>query len=197
MRTKSQRLKKVGRPRIEHVNRTPSGQISREKEPASALALEVRARMTKLTIDKAKNQLAGTWLGRLHMAYQDWVKATERNPDAKRPEASISTAQYYALLNIQAMHNDWLKATGNPGAFYEARGSVSTPTLDEDRARWERSAKARWQTLRDRIQEAQNTNPGNLWAALDICVLQEQVMPHMLGEIRVLGNIVNRMLGKG
>lgn len=197
MRTKSQRVKKVGRPKLKGVNRTPSGQISREKEPANKLALEVRARMTQLCIDRAKDQQAGTWLGRLHMAYQDWLKAKGKNPDAKRPEASISTAQYYGLLNIQAMHNDWLKATGNPGAFYEARGSVSTPVLDADRARWERKAKARWQALRDQIQAEQNGSPGNLWAALDLCVLQEQAMPHMIGEIRVLGNIINRIDGRG
>lgn len=184
--------KRRGRPRNETAARTESGQISRASEPANKLALEARARMHKIAIDKAHDQQAGTFLGRLHMAYQDWLKG---KAGVDQPEHSISTAQFYGLNFLKEMHNDYLKATGCPGAYYEPRFSRSVSD-DEARAKWEGKAKERWQSVRDAIQAEQNYHKGNLWAALNLCVVQEQTHFHLIGDLRTLGNIANRLLGR-
>jgi hypothetical protein len=184
--------KKRGRPRKADVIREPNGRIARSKEPPSKLALEMRARMFKLTLDEAKDQKAGDWLGRLHMAYEAWRKKG-KSDDKHQPPQSINTGQYYAFLNYKALHNDYLKAVGAPGAYFEGLG---TGTSNEEAAvRWSRSVKERHESVRKAIHERQNHYPGNLWAALDTCVIQGQQMPHMIGDLRTLGNVLSNHFG--
>jgi len=46
---------------------------------------------------------------------------------------------------------------------------------------------------RKAIQAAQNENRGaNLWAALDICIINDQWMHHMTGDVRILCNALAR-----
>ena len=187
--------RKRGRPKAKNVIREPNGRISRAKEPPSKLALEARARMTGLSIERAHDQQAGQWLGRLHMTYQTWHRQ-DRSKDNPQPPMSISTGQYHALLSFQTMHNNYLKAVGAPGAIYDGGGQGLG---DEDAAEtWARFTKQKYEGARHVIQEAQNGCPGNLWAALDHCVIQEQQMPHMIGDLRVLANaLVVHFSGKG
>lgn len=192
---------KRGRPRIEGATREPSGRISRREEP-SKLALEARARMHKISLEDAKDQQAGSFLGRLHMAYINWDKERRKSgSDAPQPEMSISTAQYNALLTCQSAHNDYLKATGAPGAQFEPTfGNAADP---DAHAKWSKSAIERWQGatgrggMRGIVYAAQEQERHlNLWAALDLCVLQEQTHPHMVPAIRVLGNAFARSFRK-
>lgn len=184
--------RKPGRPRKQNVIREENGRVSRREDPPSRLALEMRARMFKLTLDEAKDQKAGEWLGRLHMTYEVWRKK-DRGDDKHQPPQSISTSQYHALLNYQALHNDHLKAIGAPGAYFEGTG---TGTADEESAaKWSRNVKARHKAARDAIQDRQNHYPGNLWAALDMCVIQGEQMPHMIGDLRTLGNTLANHFG--
>jgi hypothetical protein len=183
--------KKRGRPRKVNVIREPNGRITRAKEPPAKLALEVRARMHKLSIDKAHDQQAGQWLGRLHMAYQAWHR-TGRGKDEPQPPMSISTGQYHALLSYQGLHNDHLKAVGAPGAYYDAHG-LRAGTDEEAAARWAEGVKRRHMAARKAIQSEQNHSHGDLWAALDLCIIQEQQHPHMIGEVRTLGNVLRKL----
>ena len=184
--------RKRGRPKVENVIRETNGRISRREDPPSKLALEVRARMHRISLDEAMDQKAGDWLGRLHMAYEVWRKK-DRVDDKLQPPQSISTSQYYALLSYQTLHNDHLKAVGAPGAYFEGIGTGMT---DEDAtAKWARNVKARYASARKAIQDRQNHHPGNLWAALDMCVLQGQQMPHMVGDLRTLGNTLSNHFG--
>lgn len=185
--------RKGGRPRMENVIREPNGRISRCEDPPSKLALEVRARLHRLTIDKAMDQQAGQWLGRLHMAYQDWRKRGQAD-NKQQPEMSISTGQYYALLTYQRLHNDNLKVISSDGAYYEATGGAGLAD-EESATRWAESVKKRYRAAREGIQAAQNSTAGNLWAALDHCVIQEQTMPHMVGDVRTLGNALKKVFG--
>lgn len=185
--------RKRGRPRKINVKRELNGRPSRVgQEKPSQLALEVRARMTGLSVDVCKNQKAGDWLGRLHMAYERWRK-DERADQNKQPPMSISFRQYNALLNYQTLHNNYLKAVGAPGAVYEGYGQGLG---DEDAAAtWARHCKRKYTDARDAIQQAQNACSGNLWAALDHCVIQEQQQPHMIGDLRVLANALAAHFG--
>jgi hypothetical protein len=184
--------KRRGRPRKVNVIREPNGRISRAEDPPSKLALEMRARMFGLRLDEAKDQKAGEWIGRLHMAYEVWRKRDLAN-DKNQPPQSISTGQYYALLNYQSLHNDHLKAICAPGAYYEGTG---TGTADEDAtAKWSRNVNSRYESARKAIQDRQNNYQGDLWAALNMCVIQSQQMPHMIGDLRTLGNTLSNHFG--
>jgi hypothetical protein len=177
--------RKRGRPKKVGVIREPNGRISRAEDPPSRLALEARARMTGLSIERAHDQQAGQWLGMLHMAYQAWNKSG-RSQDRQQPAMSISTGQYHALLTMQELRNQYLKAIGSPGAIYDGGGQGLG---DEDAAAtWVRYTKSKHDAARKAIQDAQNASTGNLWAALDLCVIQELCMPHMIGDLRVLAN---------
>lgn len=189
---------KRGRPRKEGVSREPSGRISRRDEAPARTALEARARMFGISQEDAMNQEAGTFMGRLHMAYVAWAKVEKSKPDGKKqPEQSLSTAQYHALLSCQQAHNDFLCATGAPGAQYDRHlGSDGDP---DAHARWCIAAKERWHGkdmkggIRGVIYQAQEQERRlNLWAALDYCVFQEQYIPHMVPELRTLGNALAR-----
>lgn len=185
--------RKPGRPRKQNVIREANGRISRQEDPPSKLALEMRARMFRLSLDEAKDQKAGDWLGRLHMAYETWRKKG-RADDRHQPPQSISTGQYYAFLNYQALHNDFRKVVSSEAAYYEHTGGAGI--ADEEAAtRWAESVKERFTKARTAIQERQNHYPGNLWAALDTCVIQGQQMPHMIGDLRTLGNTLANHFG--
>jgi len=193
MKARTKAAKRRGRPRKEYVARTDSGRISRVKEQPSQLALEARARMHKLTIEQARDQQAGTFLGRLHMEYLRWKK---RKDDTPQPEQSISTAQYYALLQYQTLHNDWRKAQGVPGAYFEPR--LGGTGDEEAHARWSRSVTNACERARQAIMDAQaHDRTNNLWAALDLCVIQEQYLPYMVGTLRTLGNVLARHFQRG
>lgn len=148
--------------------------------------------MFKLSIEQAKDQKAGSFLGRLHMAYLAWAKEDRNRP---QPELSLTTTQYGALAQYQEMHNDWRKAVRAPGAYYEPHLGSSG---DEDaHARWANQAKEKYTLTREAIQEAQNFDrANNLWAALDLCVLQELELPHMMGSLRTLANALARHYAK-
>ena len=203
-KTAAQKLKaKRGRPPTKNVEREPSGRVSRSREAPNKLALEVRARMLKITVEDAKNQQAGTFLGRLHMAYEEWRKSEKSNPRGRpQPAESLSTAQYHALLTAEEAHNDFLKAVGAPGARYEMHFGSSG---DEDgHARWCNAAKIRWHGKDMRggivgaIHEAQaQERQQNLWAALDLCVFQGQWLTHMIPTLRTLGNALARHHTRG
>lgn len=180
--------RKRGRPRKEGVIRTESGQPSRAKDPPSRLALEVRAFHTGLTIDEAKDQLAATWVGQLLIAYKKWERKG-RSEGAQQPEASISSAQFDGLSKYRELHASYLRAIGAPGAYYESSGIGDA--LDEDEmARKVAATKSRYEAARKAIQDRQNHYPGNLWAALDLAVIRDQKMAHMVGDLRTLGNVL-------
>lgn len=186
-RTKGQRR---GRPKKKGVPRTPSGRISRAKEQPARVALEARARMHSISIDKAQDQRAATFLGRLHMTYVAWERR-DKGKDKPQPAHSISTRQYFALLQYQDLHNDYLKAIGAPGAYYEPYLGNSG---DEDaNARWAHAVKKSYEAAREAIQSAQNyQRQHNLWAALDYCLLRDQEHTEMIGALRELGNTLSR-----
>jgi hypothetical protein len=184
--------KKRGRPKTENVIREKNGRISRREDPPAKLALEVRARMHNISLDEAMDQKAGDWLGRLHMAYEVWRKKDRIN-DKNQPPQSISTGQYYALLSYQTLHNDRLKVVGADGAYYEGTGQGTGDEAATER--WGRSVNQRFLAARKAIQDRQNHYPGNLWAALDMCVLRGHQMPHMVGDLRTLGNTLSNHFG--
>ncbi|WP_420961095.1 hypothetical protein [Brucella sp. IR073] len=179
--SKAAKLKaKRGRPRKEGALRTPSGQISRAKEPPAKVAQQARMRIFGMTASEALSDLAGDNLGRLHLAW-------------KRDKTDgISADQYEAAERYREVLNDYRKADLSPAAHYDQNGAVGASDPDEYDA-WVRRAKQSYDDARKAIEAAQEeTRVGNLWAAVDYMLERDAYFPHMLGDIRLALNALHR-----
>lgn len=171
-----------GRPRDEDAAREPNGRKSRsgiDHGSADVVALDARRRQLGLSEDKAKDQKAGTFIGYLNLL---------GNLDG------LSDDQYEALTNYTNLRNAWLRAIGAPGRQIDREGiSASSGEITEAYEEWVSDTKERWADCRKAIQAAQNENRHtNLWAALDLCVHQDQRMYHLIGDLRVVSNSMAR-----
>jgi hypothetical protein len=175
-RSKAQKLKlKRGRPKIEIDFREPNGRASRAAEPADKLALETRARRLGLTVIQAKDQRAETYIGYLAIL---------------GPRDGLSEAQYEAANQYLSLRSDWLVSKKAPNAGID-NGAVGMPSAEISDAyiQWCADVDERYDDCRKAIQAAQGEHRcDNLWAALDLCVIQSQRFDHMIGSIRLLCN---------
>ncbi|AGF75772.1 hypothetical protein [Bartonella vinsonii] len=169
--TKKKKRAKRGRPRIKGCVREPNGRISRAKtprQPVDQLAIEMRAKRFDLSIEDAKNPLAGSYIGRLYL--QD-----ELNQD-----------QYDAAQKYLQIRNNYLCAKALPSAVYD-----EMPTTSDDGAReqWVQMATKHLLAVKDVVQEAQCLyRQYNLHAALQYLVIEDQSLPHLVPSLRIVLN---------
>lgn len=169
--------------------REPNGRVSRSRNPIDKLALEARAKMLGISVLDAKNQLAATYIGRLHMRYQAWERRAPK--DVPRPSECLSEREYKAATRFLELYNDRLKVVQAEGAQYDKR-PTGEADIDAMEA-WAKRVNGEYQAVRDAIQEAQNVNRSeNLWAALDYCLIRDQELPGMVGSLRILCNSMAR-----
>lgn len=179
---------KRGRPKADGP-REPSGRLSRsgiDHEPADKLGYDMRlCRMapTKekpvgITADQARDQKAGTFIGYLNLI---------------GPRDGISESQYEGAQEYLRFRERLLRALKSPAAIYdpEARGS-GDGEISEAYENWCKATVSEWNTLRNEIQAEQNYCRGNLWAALQLALIEDKPMHHMVGEIRILCNVLAR-----
>ena len=177
-RTKAAKLAaKRGRPAKNVLHREPNGRASRAKEPADKVALEARARHMNLTLTQAKDQRASSFIGYLAIL---------------GPVDGISERQYDAANDFLSLRNSWLMSKKIPGADYDNEGKggggdfVSDEYID-----WCHDVHESFSSCRRAIQEAQNENrAASLWAALDICVVQDIREYSLIGDLRLLCNVL-------
>lgn len=166
---------KRGRPKLDVEYREPNGRPSRAAEPADKLALETRARRLGLTVVQAKDQRAESYIGYLAIL---------------GPLDGISEAQYEAATQFLSLRSDWLMSKKAPNASVnnEAIGMPSAEISDAY-VQWCADVDERYTGCRKAIQAAQGEHRSdNLWAALDLCIIQGQRFDHMIGGIRLVCN---------
>ncbi|HWK64143.1 MAG TPA: hypothetical protein VNS34_04340 [Rhizobiaceae bacterium] len=169
------RAAKRGRPRKDVPFREPNGRASRAEDPIDRLAIQVRAKMLGISEQRARDQRAGSFLGYLAMLGR---------------ADGLSESQYEAALEFREVRNDYLKAIKAPDAVVDNQ-STGRPSdaVSDDYIRWCAHATARYAAARKAVQEAQNaTRSENLWAALDLVVIQQQPIFHLLGATRAVCN---------
>jgi hypothetical protein len=180
-RTAAQKLKaKRGRPRNEDaVCREPNGRASRAKEPADLVGLEARARQMGISLVQAKDQKAATFIGVLSL---------------RGPRDGLSEAQYRGAQDFLAARNRYLMALKAPNAMADTgTGGSSSDLITDGYIEWCRAAIETHTDATKAIQEAQNADRTvNLWAALDLCLVQNLRMEHMLPDVRCLCNVFVR-----
>lgn len=176
------RAAKRGRPSLEG-HREPNGRLSRAKDPANLnVALETRARMLNISLDKARDQKAGSFLGYLCLIGSN---------------DGISERQYQAAMAFKGLRNAYLMAIKAPNAMVDAQ-AVGRPgdAISDEYADWCRRTKEAYADARKAVQEAQNgTRTDNLWSALDLVVIQEQPVFNLIGSTRVLCNALAKHFG--
>ncbi|TGQ89444.1 hypothetical protein EN828_10385 [Mesorhizobium sp. M2D.F.Ca.ET.185.01.1.1] len=166
---------KRGRPKHEVEYREPNGRASRSDEPADKLALETRARRLGLTVIQAKDQRAETYIGYLAIM---------------GPRDGLSEAQYEAAIQYLRLRADWLMSKKAPNASVD-NGAIGTPSdyVSDAYIKWCEDVDDRYTDCRRAIQEAQGEHRSdNLYAALDLCIIQGQRFDHMIGATRLVCN---------
>lgn len=181
-RTKAAKLKaKRGRPKMEGVAREPNGRVSRsgiDHGPADVVALDARRRHLGLTKEQAKDQKAGSFIGYLNLI---------------GPDDGLSDRQYEAATNYLNLRQAYLRAIKAPGFLVDGETGIPASDVTDAYEEWVMDTKEVYADCRKAIQEAQNENRrANLWAALDLCIHQDQAMYHMVGDIRLLTNALGR-----
>jgi len=185
VKTKAAKIKarkgKPGRPRRKGAVREPNGRISRSgirHEPADKTAIEARMRHMGLSRDQAQDQKAATFIGYLNLMGR---------------EDGLSDSQYEAATNFLSLRDAYLRSLKAPGVVYDGEGcSSSSDEVTEDYEDWAKRTKERYDDCRKAIQEEQNNSRENLWAALDLVVIRDQWLPHMIGPTRMLCNALGR-----
>ncbi|EJF88114.1 hypothetical protein ME1_00801 [Bartonella vinsonii subsp. arupensis OK-94-513] len=171
--------KKRGRPKIIGQLREPNGRISRAKSPREAvdkLALETRAKRFGLTLQEAKNPLAGSYIGRLCL------------------QGVLTQDQYDAAQKYLQIRNDYLCAKGLPSAVYDDVTTNSDPNSLEQ---WVEKATNHYQAVQEVIKEAQCLyRQYNLYAALQYLVIEDQMLPHLVSSLRIALNALQKYLDR-
>ena len=160
---------------MEVVYREPNGRASRASEPADRLALETRARHLGISLVQAKDQRAETFIGYLAIL---------------GPNDGLSERQYEAATQFLSLRGDWLLSKKAPNSTVDNEaGGVSSDYISEAYEMWCQDVDETYTDCRRAIQDAQNANRAeNLWAALDLCIIQGQKFNHLIGATRLTCN---------
>jgi hypothetical protein len=179
---RSKRKAQIGRPLKQGVARTDSGQISRAQnpaEPSDKVAREARMRIFGVSEAVASTPQAATFMGRLSLLGQ--------------AGGGISVDQYDALVRFSMDRESYMRAIQAPDSLVNVgEGGRSTSDEEADAEARIRS-KRRYLAAREAIQAAQNENrTSNLWAAVEHIVIKNMDFSHMIGDLRLVGNALDR-----
>lgn len=174
-----------GRPRKANVRRTKSGAISRaagaHHDNEDGIAL--RMRVFGLTEKEARDQKAGTYIGRLCLA------------GIRNSTDGISQPQYDAATAYLEARQNFKRAVKSPDALASGNGGGSGlegPGYDQ----WCQRAVAKWEGIKQAIYAEQEIHTGaNMWAAVNYLLDRDEQMPHMIGDLRLALNAIGHHLG--
>ncbi|AGF74124.1 hypothetical protein BAnh1_02370 [Bartonella australis AUST/NH1] len=175
LRTKRRR----GRPKLKGISRQPNGQPSRAKNPPDNTSLEVRARLTGLSLEQARDPRSATNLGRL-------VLLNEREPGK-----GITADQYDAVVKYLDVVNAYKKAICSPGAVWGE--DITVPSGDNvEYAEWCKRAIKRYDDANKAIAKGQRDNPNAHFAIIiKHVILRDIAMSHYMASLRLLCDILH------
>jgi hypothetical protein len=170
-----------GRKRAAGVKRTASGRRSRAAGSYQENIEPILTRMRKfgLTEKDARDQKAGTFIGRLQLT------------------KVINQAQYDAAQQFLAVYEAYQRALKSPDALRSGAGGGDQGE-SATYARWCRGAVDRYEAAIAAVREEQNLHENrgaNLYAGLDYVVTRDQQMWHMVGDCRLALNALAHHFG--
>lgn len=168
-----------GRKCKQGVPRAESGRISRaaNAEPAAdTVAKETRMRLFGVTKEQASDPAVNSVIGRLMLS------------------GEISHEQYEALNRFICSHETYMKAIQAPDSL-KVPGTGTRTSDEEADTEWRLSVERRYKEARRAIRDQQNYCRGNLYAAIDYLGFRNEHHPHMVGDLRLVGNVLHRHYG--
>jgi len=144
-------------------------------------ALMARWRVHKVPMDKLRDQMAGSYIGRLclsgELTQQQYDAAQAYLADRRDYHMAIDAPKQMGAVDLNAVHGR---------------------THHENVGR-SQQAVARFMAAESAIQTAQNIIGlhGNLYAAISLCVVGEVDLHHMVGDVRLALNALARHYGLG
>lgn len=178
-RSASKGMKRRGRPCKVGVPRNDNGRISRAENPdppADVIAKETRMRLFGLSKEQAGQPHANTAIGRLMLS------------------GEISNDQFDALDRFIKSHETYMKAIQAPDSLKVPGSGGRAPDEDAD-TEWRLSVERRYKEARKAVRDAQNYCNGNLYAAIDYLGFRNEFHEHMIGDLRLVGNVLIRHYG--
>lgn len=180
------RKKKPGRKPKADVKRTASGAISRAGEAMveHLPQVKVRMRLYDLSEAEARDQKAGTVIGRMRIAGQRWeaMKAGAR----EGVDPGITEMEYQAGLRALKVHEQFQLAVRSPGAP-RTRGSEAGDMTSEDYTQWCARCEETHREMLKVVQHAGTIHRHrNLLGALDYLLWRNEEFAHMRGDLRVV-----------
>ncbi|WP_142416832.1 hypothetical protein [Bartonella massiliensis] len=141
-------------------------------EPINQLAIEMRAKRFCLTLQEAKNPLAGSYIGRLCL------------------QGLLTQEQYDAAQKYLEVRNDYSCAKGLPSAVYDEMPSSSDEAARE---KWVELATEQFSNMQEAIREAQCLyRQYNLHAALQYLVVEDKELPYLVSSLRIALNALQK-----
>lgn len=166
-----------GRPRIQGALRENNGRISRTKYSADELAIKIRAQKFNLNLAQAKNPRSQSWAGRLSFL---------------GAQIGLSEPQYKAAEHYLKLYNDYRKAILSPAAHYDGQSGNSYIRSEEEYTQWAIKATHKFEEANKAIEEAQlKYSSENLFAAMQYGILENLELPHLLGSLRIVLNVLH------
>ena len=177
---KVKKFERRGRPCKIDAARNDNGRISRAQNPERSAALDARDTRVRLFGVKEEDALqpeSGTVIGRLKLS------------------GELSLVQYEALVRFVAQHEIYMKAINAPDSLAAPGTGSRSAASDEADTEWRVATEQRYKNARKAIREAQNHLNGNLYAAIDYLGFRNEFHSHMVGDIRIVGNVLVRHYG--
>lgn len=176
--------------------RLPNGRLKRDKRSKAILKsleaskyeqaeketmlpnLDARVKMHNLTPEQARDQRAGSYMGRLAML------GMKHGGISKKQEAAG-----IQWLEEKHAYMSTIAAPKSDAAFDPTRTPGRSHAENEA---WAVRCKNKHRQARVAVQEAQNTLglKSNLFAALHLIVEQDKELPHMIGDLREVLNVL-------
>lgn len=170
-------------PKPQIGNREASGRLSRkktdimkrligehDKEERETLRTGIEARNRHYGMDAktAKDQMAGTFVGRLAMS------------------GEISAQQYEAATRYSEVYYGMQVAVGGPKPSGAVNLNATKGLPGPENVERSQKAMQDWRSAEKAIQDRQNElrGQGAIYAALDYCVIRDEEQLHMLGWLR-------------
>lgn len=153
--------------------------IAADEWEAMNTALMARWRVHHVPLDKLRDQMAGSYVGRLcltgELTHQQFDASQAYLADRRDYHMAIDAPKPMGAVDLNAVH----------GRNHHENVKRSQQSV------------AKFEAAQAAVRHAQTVlgNLGNLYAAIDLCVVKEIELHHMIGDLRLVLNALARHYG--
>lgn len=156
-----------------------ASKVAVDEWEAMNTALMARLRVHKVPMDKLRDQMAGSYIGRLclsgEITHQQFDAAQAYLADRRDYHMAIDAPKQMGAVDLNAVH----------GRNHHENVKRSQQSV------------AKFRAAEAAIREAQTVlgNMGNLYAAVSLCIINDEELRHLVGDVRLVLNALARHYG--